>query len=393
MPVVPPPINIMLKLVFTLLFLALIPSSAFAQTTYTLLAPLAGLTTVTLTQYLEGMVRIVIGLAGILAVIMIVICGIQMIGSPSVSQKSAAKECIWNAIFGLLLAISSWVILNTINEQLLRSDFTLLSLSAPPAVQPPATADAPFPRESGWYFRYREGAGTQIFNSPRWTSPESCLEGLRAAEASGAIIVNTQAGGGSVGCFQIIAPPPGTPPPPPPPPGTPPVAPPVGSGSEIANREFLCGNNSCVNSRPVGINRNACVGAAIATGFQCTNVAGMPQNLLQFVRDLASQSGQNVVLTGGSEAGHRTHFPGVPVFDLGNNSPALNAWIRQNSTQSAASFYPCRYRLTLNGTTFWMTLEGNHWHACQLGQSSYYCRDVDRLNRALPGGFYVNCPR
>ncbi len=104
----------------TIVLLALLaPWPTLAQTTYTLLAPLAGLTEVTLSKYMEGMVRVIIGLAGILAVVMIVICGIQMIGSPSVSQKNESKECIWNAILGLLLVIGSWVILNTINAQLL----------------------------------------------------------------------------------------------------------------------------------------------------------------------------------------------------------------------------------------------------------------------------------
>ncbi len=124
-------------LILPVLAFFVFPFEASAAT-YQLLAPLGTLSEVTLSMYLEGMVRIVIGIAGILAVVMIVICGIQMIGSPSVSQKEESKKCIWNAILGLLLAISSWVILNTINENLLASTFVLQSLPVPAAIAPGA---------------------------------------------------------------------------------------------------------------------------------------------------------------------------------------------------------------------------------------------------------------
>src|SRR5574340_526552 len=88
-----------------------LPSVAFGA--YTLLEPLGPLSgPVTLSGYLQGVFKVTIGVAGVLAVVMIVICAIQMMGSPSVSQKSASKECITNAIFGLLLALGSWIILN-----------------------------------------------------------------------------------------------------------------------------------------------------------------------------------------------------------------------------------------------------------------------------------------
>ncbi len=122
------------------LAVALLPTTALAQSTYRLLAPLGPLTgDVTLTGYLEGIMMVIIGVAGILAVVMIVICGIQMIGSPSVSQKSASKTCITNAIFGLILAFSSWLVLNTINTQLLSSDATLLGLPGAAPASPGAT--------------------------------------------------------------------------------------------------------------------------------------------------------------------------------------------------------------------------------------------------------------
>ena len=126
---------------FFLLFtpLAFLPSIALAQSsapiTYTLMAPLTGYLsgTPTLSQYLQGVVQVTIGLAGILAVIMLIYCGIKLMGTPSAGAKSEAKECIWNAIFGVLLAVGAWILLYTINPLLLSSDLALTDVAVAPA--------------------------------------------------------------------------------------------------------------------------------------------------------------------------------------------------------------------------------------------------------------------
>jgi len=68
--------------------------------------------------YLNIMIKIFIGICAILAMIMIVMGGIQYMTSGLVSNKQAAKETIMNAIFGLLLALGAFAILNTINPDL-----------------------------------------------------------------------------------------------------------------------------------------------------------------------------------------------------------------------------------------------------------------------------------
>ena len=78
----------------------------------------------TMGGYLANIYTIGIGLAGVLAVLMIVIGGIQYIGSGmSPSGKSDAKDRITNAILGLLLALLSWLILNTIDPNLVSLNF------------------------------------------------------------------------------------------------------------------------------------------------------------------------------------------------------------------------------------------------------------------------------
>jgi hypothetical protein len=89
--------------------------------TYTLLAPIGGMTTAptNIGDYFNKIFLIAIGLCGALAVIMIVIGGVQYMGDESIFGKTEAKSHIKNAILGLLIALASYVLLNTINPDLL----------------------------------------------------------------------------------------------------------------------------------------------------------------------------------------------------------------------------------------------------------------------------------
>ncbi len=70
-------------------------------------------------NYLNIMIKIFLGLCAVLAVIMIVWGGIQYMTSELVSSKEEGKKSIINAILGLLLALGAFVILNTLNPNLL----------------------------------------------------------------------------------------------------------------------------------------------------------------------------------------------------------------------------------------------------------------------------------
>lgn len=74
------------------------------------------------TPYLDGLVTILIGIAASLAVIFITIGGVQYITTDSLTGKESGKETINNALLGLLLALASWLILNTINPDLIGKD-------------------------------------------------------------------------------------------------------------------------------------------------------------------------------------------------------------------------------------------------------------------------------
>ncbi|MFA5792020.1 MAG: D-alanyl-D-alanine carboxypeptidase family protein [Candidatus Paceibacterota bacterium] len=76
--------------------------------------------------YLNIMIKIFIGLCAILAVIMIVIGGIEYMTSELPGNKEHGKERITGAIFGLVLALGSWTILYQINPDILNTELKSL---------------------------------------------------------------------------------------------------------------------------------------------------------------------------------------------------------------------------------------------------------------------------
>ena len=108
-----------------------------ANTTYNLLSPLPGpdgiLTAYEIGSsnplglYLNMAITIFIGICAILAVIMIVVGGLEYMTSELVSSKESGKSKITQAILGLLLALSAWIILNQINPELLTADLKNLT--------------------------------------------------------------------------------------------------------------------------------------------------------------------------------------------------------------------------------------------------------------------------
>ncbi len=91
----------------------------------------------TLATYLPGVFKFSIGIAGVLAVIMIVIGGIQYLSTDAWYGKEEGKTKIKQAIGGLALAIAAWFVLNAINPNLLKINANL------PTVQPSQTTSTP----------------------------------------------------------------------------------------------------------------------------------------------------------------------------------------------------------------------------------------------------------
>jgi hypothetical protein len=93
---------------------------------YCLLAPIGGITVIKdadLENYFGTIYKILIAAAGVLALLMIFWGGVQYMTVDSLLDKSLGKARIQNAVFGLIIALSSYAILNTVNPKLLNFTF------------------------------------------------------------------------------------------------------------------------------------------------------------------------------------------------------------------------------------------------------------------------------
>jgi len=76
--------------------------------------------------YLNLMIKIFIGLCAVLAMIMIVMGGIEWMTSELPGNKEHGKERIQGAVFGLVLALGAWTLIYTINPNILNTDLSSL---------------------------------------------------------------------------------------------------------------------------------------------------------------------------------------------------------------------------------------------------------------------------
>ncbi|MSR71733.1 MAG: hypothetical protein EXS50_03715 [Candidatus Taylorbacteria bacterium] len=98
---------------------------------YKLLAPLSeqiGKNVTDLSTYLAGMFKLGIGLAAAFAVLMIVWGGLEYVIAATPGGKGDGKQKIIDALLGLLLALSSYLLLYTLNPNLVKFNLSLDSL-------------------------------------------------------------------------------------------------------------------------------------------------------------------------------------------------------------------------------------------------------------------------
>ena len=97
-------------------------------------------------NYIKGAFNLAIGIAAALAIIMIIIGGIQYMGSESLGGKSAGRKRINDAVLGLLLALGSYLILFTINPSLVDFNVNIGAITPPTSSAiPPDPSRPPIP--------------------------------------------------------------------------------------------------------------------------------------------------------------------------------------------------------------------------------------------------------
>lgn len=92
--------------------------------------------------YLNLMINLIIGIAAVLSVIMIVIGGMEYMTSELPGNKEHGRERMTNAVLGLLIALSAWALLNTINPDLLKSDVKIDQATVTVMLEGETVADA-----------------------------------------------------------------------------------------------------------------------------------------------------------------------------------------------------------------------------------------------------------
>jgi hypothetical protein len=101
--------------------------------------PATQIDTNSLPQYLKAIYKIGIGICFVLGVVMFIWAGMEYILTESVASKSDAKGRVQAALTGLAIALISYLLLYTINPDLLKLE------DLKPTAQPTASTPAPTP--------------------------------------------------------------------------------------------------------------------------------------------------------------------------------------------------------------------------------------------------------
>lgn len=103
---------------------------------YQLLEPLPGIGTggkvSNFGVYLSNLYKLSISLAAVLAILQISFAGFKYLTAESFGQKTDAKSKIQNSLIGLVLILTSYLILNTINPDLIKAGFGIPSVTVTP---------------------------------------------------------------------------------------------------------------------------------------------------------------------------------------------------------------------------------------------------------------------
>jgi hypothetical protein len=240
----------------------------------------------------------------VLAIGMLTVSGLQYIISPAAGGKEEATKRIWAAITGLLIALSAYLILNTINPNLVGASLDLGNIGTitPPVIDPGTPGG---------------GGGTDPGNT-----------------------------GGTGGSHQY----------------------PSGVGlTEDEARNQLADKNVKINN-----DGRICGGLTYDqykvqhNGLSCTNLDGLSQESIDQIIQLKRDCNCEVMITGGTEAGHSAggtygaHAPGGTAIDINRNgNTALDNYIQSGTYLGLSGNRPI---YQIGGRKYWRE-DSAHWHS------------------------------
>ena len=124
------------SLITSFIFSFLIPNFTLAYVSLVPNSPLGGVSN---SGDLKGFLVVIynwgIGLAVALAILVIILGGVQYMTTDAVFGKEEGRKRVTAAVGGLLIALSSWLILNQINPQIFKNDLSLDSSAIPSATK------------------------------------------------------------------------------------------------------------------------------------------------------------------------------------------------------------------------------------------------------------------
>ncbi len=109
-------------------------------------------------EYLSIMFTFFVSFAGVLAVVMLIFGGIQYMSTDSLSGTESGRSKMYQAVFGLIIVLASYVILNTVNPNLVKFNFSIQGQS----IEINETAD--------------DGTNLTIQYSGAGTCPQDCVD-------------------------------------------------------------------------------------------------------------------------------------------------------------------------------------------------------------------------
>ena len=86
-------------------------------------------TPTTFKDYVNTIFKIAIGIISVLAVLMIVIGGVQYMSTDAIGGKENGKETVGKALFGLFIGLGAYILLYTLNPQLVSLNFGIEQIS------------------------------------------------------------------------------------------------------------------------------------------------------------------------------------------------------------------------------------------------------------------------
>ena len=107
----------------------------------------------------------------------------------------------------------------------------------------------------------------------------------------------------------------------------------------------------------ISVNRSVCINPVQTS---CTTVGGLHPDTLVMLADLRKTCGGKITITGGSEAGHKSHGPGLTPVDLSLSDSTLEECIRGFPAGKDIGF--CRKTYQKFGYTFCDEIGVRHWH-------------------------------